>query len=58
MNHQMDIIRVNSRSLYYSLLEQGVEVVRTSPHGCIGNADVWDDKPEVEDEAERLEYAV
>jgi hypothetical protein len=45
-----DTIRVNSRSLYYSLLEQGVDVVRTSPHGCIGNADVWDDKPEVEDE--------
>lgn len=50
--NQSEVIRVKSRSLYYSLLEQGVEVVRTSPHGCIGNADVWDDKPEVEDERE------
>lgn len=47
----MDTIRVNSRSLYYSLVEEGVEVVRTSPLSCIGNADVWDGRPEeVEDE--------
>lgn len=45
-----DTIRVKSRAVYNSLLEQGVEVVRTSPLSCIGNADVWDDKPEVEDE--------
>lgn len=54
--NQLDTIRVNSRSLYYSLLEQGVEVVRTSPRSCIGNADVWDDKPEVEDEREERGY--
>jgi hypothetical protein len=46
----VDVIRVKGRSLYISLLERGVEVVRISPHSCIGNADVWDDKPEVEDE--------
>lgn len=51
----MDTIRVNSRSVYYSLLEQGVEVVRTSPLSCIGNADVWDDKEEVEDDTSRNE---
>jgi len=50
----MDTIRVNSRSVYHSLLEQGVDVTRTSPLSCIGNADVWDDKEEVYDHPLRL----
>ena len=53
----MDAERVKGRGLYNSLLEQGMEVVRTSPHGCVGNADVYDDRPEEnEDDRESDEY--
>lgn len=53
----MDAERVKGRAVYNSLLEQGMEVVRTSPHSCVGNADVMDDRPEENedgDDAERF----
>ena len=53
----MDAERVKGRGLYNSLLEQGMEVVRTSPHSCVGNADMMDDRPEEnEDDRESDEY--